>query len=469
MKEDHNIDRLFQESFKDFEVSPPKHLWGNIEKELKSDSRKRAIPIWLRLTGVAALIAVVLLVGSQWFIPSDKLKPTLPIVNKVINPKETKIIPQKESVAIPELASGIVSNTEEEHSANETKDQILNADSNLLSTFSTPLLNPKSSKNALAVAGRKELKQQQNLDKLPIVGYSERSGGQIVIISNPIIKSPQGIRISTLDLHTQSTISRKVSLVQVANQIADNQTEEAFVEETSTKPSWYVKPQVSPIFYGNLADGSSIDSGFSENSSQGNVDVSYGLNVGYQLNKKFKIRTGINSVNVSYSTNNVFLLPNTEISALNNVSVSDGFYSSVVTAEQLNTLAENNQFGRQEAINSELRQDIGFIEFPVEVEYTLVDKKIGVHVIGGASTFLLNDNNLDVINLQGTSSLGEANNINNLSFSTNFALGFDYSLSKNLFLNLEPTFKYQINTFQSGTTDFQPYFIAVYSGMTFKF
>lgn len=191
--------------------------------------------------------------------------------------------------------------------------------------------------------------------------------------------------------------------------------------------------------------------------------------MGYQLNKKFKIRTGINRVNVSYSTNDVFLLPNTQISALSNVSTSEGFNSSVITAEQLNALEQNNQFGRQEAINSELRQTIGFIEFPVEVEYTLIDKKIGVHLIGGASTFLLNDNSLDIINVQGTSTLGEASNINNLSFSTNVALGLDYSLSKSFFLNLEPTFKYQFNTFQSGTTDFQPYFIGIYSGVTFKF
>ena len=48
-------------------------------------------------------------------------------------------------------------------------------------------------------------------------------------------------------------------------------------------------------------------------------------------------------------------------------------------------------------------------------------------------------------------------------------LGFDYRITKQLNIMLEPTFKYQINTFNNTFGDFQPFFIGVYTGLNFKF
>jgi len=65
--------------------------------------------------------------------------------------------------------------------------------------------------------------------------------------------------------------------------------------------------------------------------------------------------------------------------------------------------------------------------------------------------------------------LGEAQNINVTSYSANFGLGLNYNLSEKINLNLEPTFKYQINTFRDTSCDFQPYFIGIYTGLSYKF
>ena len=55
MKEKKNIDRLFQEQFKDFEAVPNPQLWLNIEAELKKDKKKRRLlPFWFRYSGIAA-------------------------------------------------------------------------------------------------------------------------------------------------------------------------------------------------------------------------------------------------------------------------------------------------------------------------------------------------------------------------------------------------------------------------------
>ena len=61
MKEKKNIERLFQEKFKDFEVIPPQEAWQNIEARLQDKKKKRRVfPIWLQPTGIAASIVIVL-------------------------------------------------------------------------------------------------------------------------------------------------------------------------------------------------------------------------------------------------------------------------------------------------------------------------------------------------------------------------------------------------------------------------
>ena len=44
MKTHKNIDRLFQEKLKDFDVSPPKSAWSNIEKGIHGSNKKPLIP-----------------------------------------------------------------------------------------------------------------------------------------------------------------------------------------------------------------------------------------------------------------------------------------------------------------------------------------------------------------------------------------------------------------------------------------
>ena len=65
MNEKKNIDRLFQEKFKDFEVSPPDFVWENIQEALQEKKKRRVVPLWIRLSGVAAVLAI----GSVFLTP----------------------------------------------------------------------------------------------------------------------------------------------------------------------------------------------------------------------------------------------------------------------------------------------------------------------------------------------------------------------------------------------------------------
>ena len=74
MSEKKNIDRLFQEKFKDFEAAPPEFVWDNIEEILKEKKKRRVIPIWVRLGGVAAALILGMLFLSPNFISNNPQK-----------------------------------------------------------------------------------------------------------------------------------------------------------------------------------------------------------------------------------------------------------------------------------------------------------------------------------------------------------------------------------------------------------
>ena len=55
MNDKKNIDRLFQERFKDFESEPSDQAWANIQLALKEkDKDKKRIPFWIKTSGIAA-------------------------------------------------------------------------------------------------------------------------------------------------------------------------------------------------------------------------------------------------------------------------------------------------------------------------------------------------------------------------------------------------------------------------------
>ncbi|HKL35869.1 MAG TPA: hypothetical protein VJ899_06240, partial [Salegentibacter sp.] len=120
------------------------------------------------------------------------------------------------------------------------------------------------------------------------------------------------------------------------------------------------------------------------------------------------------------------------------------------------------------ALPGEINQQFGFIEVPLEIEYNLVDRKIGINLIAGGSSLFLDENSIKVNTNNQNTRIGEANNINKVSFSTNVGVGLDYKLTDSFQLNLEPIFKYQLDTFNDAP-GVRPFYFGVYSGISFNF
>ena len=252
--------------------------------------------------------------------------------------------------------------------------------------------------------------------------------------------------------------------------------QEAVAETERQEGKWSVGPSLAPVYFNSFGSGSPIASNFLDNSKSGTVNMSYGLQVSYRLSKKLSLRSGIHRVDYGYNTDDVGFTssPTARPSSLiRTISYSENSKSLVVHS----TLdggppqqpAAADVSAPSPAREGQMLQEFGYLEIPVEMQYNLLDRKWGINLIGGLSSLFLVENSVSLQSGEAVTEIGEATNMNSLNFSTNFGLGFYYRLNSSFEVNLQPMFKYQLNTFTETSGNFRPYSIGVYSGLNFRF
>lgn len=285
------------------------------------------------------------------------------------------------------------------------------------------------------------------------------------------INQPDLISLKPLQLKDISKISANAKSSK--NQLLDEflTDEELINEELSSDAQltnfsrFSITPGISPVFSGGNS-GANISPQIDQ-APEGTTNFSYGLQLAYKLNQKLSIRTGVHQINTGYQTNDLVMTYQSRPDALNAVSSQTNTSISFV---------ESSVFNKQDLANARIpfeeasiNQELSFVEIPVEAAYQVIDQKIGLNLIGGMSTLFLNQNTLNAQTQTENFSLGRATNVNSTSFTANLGFGLDYKFSKQLKFNIEPSLRYQINTFDSSTTNFKPYFIGVFSGIKFEF
>ena len=241
-------------------------------------------------------------------------------------------------------------------------------------------------------------------------------------------------------------------------------------EETreSIRSKWSVGTTIAPVYYNTLQSGSPISEDLSDNSKTSDNALSIGLKLNYQINRKFNVHSGVNKVELAYVTSNVNVATTSSKIASNNNLTKSGVVLSNSGNPGKNINSASNAQGKSN-LSGELNQSIEYFEFPVEMTYSLFESKFGIGLVGGFSTYVLSKNSV-FLNTQGQiNDLGGASNLNNLNFSGNLGVDFDYKINKNWYLNVAPMFKYQFNTYSSSAGNFQPYYFGVYSGLNYRF
>ena len=479
MKVKKNIDDLFKDSFKNFEAVPSPDVWKNIRTKLKEEDERKVIPIWVKYSGIAALLVLFFTIGK--FLLNDSFNHTNTPVVYETNLEINKDLLDEKLIEITSPLNKTASSQEDAYTESTNKPPL-----KVAASSKTVIYNNKNSKkegipqNNLKGLNNKIAGSEISTQSKPTTNTAlnkdikdkEISAGTIsaTAINKPKHSKEEGlIRENT----EQNIIENKKSIFDAINEVSDEST--IIVADDSPDHRWELTPNVAPVYYNTLSEGSSIDPMFSDNSKNGDLNIAYGIKVSYNLNKRFSIRSGVSNVNLSYSTTGLELGTG-PLSAASTTGID--YYERnnvtiVVDKGALATQDSGNPFGNitPKSTNGEtyLNQDINYYEMPLELNYAIINKKFGINLIGGFSTLILGNNEISVEAGDFNEVLGEASNLSSLSFTTNIGLGLNYSFSKKLMFIIEPMFKYQLNPYTDSSVDFQPYYIGVYSGLSFKF
>lgn len=502
-----NVEQLFRDTFRDYHETPDEKVWKAIEVSLdKKKQKKRIVPIWWQLGGVAAALVVLLYVTDPFGTDvkqdveqtvTDAENDADPTTDKKTGTEDFNSpsnIANKEHVAESSDENGVSKTQSNQNLGNS--DFRTNSEGHVAQNDKTIAPNEKittsdiqnqDEKETMAVAENTQERNSLDQDKVseqdPLLGNTSNNRDAIALnkTQNQSLEKQAGSdadakkeeQAIALNEEQKEELGKK----SIYDAIKEQEAEEELIAAQDNSGKWSVGPSVAPVYFGASGDGSPIHSDFSSNSKSGNFNLSYGLTVAYEVGKKVKIRSGVHKVNYEYDTNdvvfsstlrsssnemfaNIDYRQNAEILVVQSANKS---YSSPITSDSKEVLNATAAF------DGKMVQQLGYIEVPVEVNYALVDKKFGVDLIGGVSSLFLVDNSVLLESQDLVTEVGEANNVNSVNFSANVGMGLNYKFSQKVQLNIEPVFKYQLNTFSNTAGVFQPFSIGVYSGVSFKF
>lgn len=497
-----HLDELFQERFKGFEESPDEKVWSAIEASLDKRKKKRILPLWWQLAGVAA----VLIVGLLLFNPFDNMVST--DTHTITDTEQTERTPELSKDRVQ--TKGGNGDKTEMNGSSQSKDGSISVDESSVANTDSDSNGAISTKKAVNSADTKKNNRSNRYN-----GEATRHDGHQITKNKGIAeqsfpeKEQPNTEITSLDtkdsnnnpanITNEDAFIGKGEIVTANEAIAageenrDLETkivdekkslydeiealeeEEEIVASKTSGNRWSAGPSIAPVYFDAIGTGSPVSPVFSANSKSGNVNMSYGLSVAYEISPKLSVRSGVHKVDYAYNTNDVFFTSSLSAFSENriaNINYSETAENIVVSSSNASLNFDSKSFdvsARSVNRSGVMAQQLGYLEVPVELSYALIDTKFGIHVIGGVSSLFLLDNEVDLTSGNLTTQIGEANNVNDLNFSANFGIGLGYQFSQKLKLNVEPVFKYQLNTFSNVDGTFNPYTIGVYSGISFKF
>lgn len=434
-----DIDLLFRNGLRDFEVLPPAEVWDHIRPAI----RKKQWPVLLLRS--AALIAVLFSLGFlAWRmgrqLPQPAQNPFLSFDQEYLRPRSLPSDP-------------------------------------VLERFM-----PASDRQPSPVM------QNQIAGQVP---EAELNTGESVSQPDP------GIFTETSNLNFQSNIIIPTGIrsVRMTDYMNDNSATDigdlntpSYDELKEKSDRWSLTAMASPTYYmrpdltrSDMADQVSTP-------EQPRISYSGGLSFSYKISRKLSIQSGLYYSSIgnklddirSYAGFSKFDYTkgdhNFEVMTSSGpifTSNPDVFLSDI-GGDRVVTRYTNDVFDPGKAnlsyINSALFQNFSYLEMPVFVRYKLIDKSLDFNLIGGLSYNLLINNSVHAMIDGSKYNVGKTAGLNSFMVSSSVGMGMEYSLSEKISLNLEPTFRYYLNPFSNiQSSSARPYSFGVFSGLSYRF
>lgn len=434
-----NIDLVFRNGLKDIEVLPPPEVWDNILPVIKTRPGKF---IFLR---VAAMIAVIISLSFLAYI----------MTREVSTVTESIAMANNEDVATPGISSP----------ADRYPD--------VRAKGVSPLGN--SPKIIIENIGESAAIPENEKTASPEVADLQKTNSLMANI-NQLLKGTGLIPLNNLQKRAYRI----------------SEPEQQYLPEKSKiniTDRWSIGAMASPTYYSRFNSGNDEISKQLMASEQSLISYSGGLSFAYKINKRVSIQSGlyysslgqqvdgINSFGGFQKYNNTKGGHNFEVLTSNGTvytNNADVFLIASGSGERIQTAYTNDVFDPEKAslqyINNTLHQNFSYLELPIILRYKIVDQMIDFNLIGGVSYNLLVSNSVYTMVEGGKYPIGKTEGLNPVSLSSSLGMGMEYNFSKNLSLNLEPTFRYYLNPFNEVTgSKNHPYSFGIFSGISYKF
>ncbi len=200
---------------------------------------------------------------------------------------------------------------------------------------------------------------------------------------------------------------------------------------------------------------SAIDVRLKNNDKDENTSKSLGLYLNYQLSKRTTIRVGLQKMSLTYRTKNIDVTNLLSQSiALQHITIND--------SETTQNFFMDNQL-------IDLREEINYIEIPMEFKYALLQKKLDFNIVGGYSLLYLNGNTIyGSAKNHREFQIGTSSIINNTNFSLNMGFETNIKVVNSLYFGLGITYKHYFATYNKSSIS-NPFSMNIQALLTYKF
>ncbi len=471
-----NIDQLFLDKLGEYEKTPPSFILVNIQGKLTANRMNRRFAI-LKTVGIAAAIVLAFLAG--WMMTSQSEKDTL-IQNSIT----------QQGVINSKVAPSTDNNAKTTSALPETNAKSVSATSqlpvNINSTVNSSLASIVNIAPNTSVVGSDKRSTDQKIDEMVLVDTEKD-------FLDKLQTNFKKLKDWVVTVGKESVADNKKDTETINIDPFNNKTSEGSVSialNTAgvTKGRWSLKAEISPVFNGQAQNSSQSNDIKYSNATQISKPqetttentLSGGMVAGYNVSKRLTVKSGfvynsirqttrnigIVSVNPLYTvTGNGTLAPTPAGQVSFGRAVGVGISNDVV-------LDANSQLSNptKYSLTNELKQDIEFIEIPVQATYKLVDRKFNIGLTGGISTNILVGNKAVLSENGERISNGETSNMRNVVYAGAVGLEIGYDITNRITLTFEPRLKQFINSLStSKSVNYKPSQMGIVTGLTYSF
>lgn len=432
-----NIDLLFRNGLKDFEVLPPPEVWNNILPVIRKKQR------YVVLLRTAAMVALLVSMGFLAYrlsrqIPSSFNEPVISFgQDQIFN----RVIPAEPSLV-----------------------RIL----------------PSGDRRAGSAISGQEAGQ--------LTASDTDSTGSIIFPAGFISETPAPDFSS--NLNNSSLISHRLPETSDYNPLTAGYS--ASYEQLTEAPvkkdnRWRLTAMASPMYYLRPGSGQGDFPG-SFPLEQSRISYSGGVGFSYKISKKLSIQSGLYYSSVGNEVDDIKSFTgfsmfdsrkgdhNFEVSTSSGLIQTDNpdVYLTDNMSERVVTMYGRDVFDPAKAdlpaLSNSLYQNFGYLEMPLMLRYKLLDRVIDFNLIGGMSYNMLVSNSVHAMAGGNKYDIGKTAGLNSFLVSSTLGMGMEYTVSDKISLNLEPTFRYFLNPFSNiGSSPVNPYSFGIFSGLSYRF